>query len=153
MYKFNINDIVISESDNVIIQFIRYGLVGAIVFIIDFSIYHLFTNILMINYLISNTISFVFALFTNYFLSRNWVFNNKNHRFGRDFTLFSIVGVIGLIFSNIILYILLDCRLLYKFIASLDYEAMKLIAKLITIFIVTFWNFIARRKFVFGIKD
>lgn len=152
MFRSYVYNTLLYKKSGVVYQLIRYGLVSLVAFAIDFSTFHLLTNVLMINYLISNTVSFIFGLFTDYFMSRNWVFKNKKHRFERDFALFSVVGVIGLGLSNLILFMLLNYRVLNVLLKTLNGKLIKDIAKAIATFIVFFWNFTARKIFVFSSK-
>jgi putative flippase GtrA len=140
----------VQQNESVLSQFLRYLIVGGISAFIDIFIFTLGVNVLGINHIISNSISFVFGLVANYLLSRKWVFNQKVHNPGRDFFLFSVIGLIGLILSNILIYILIDLRVLYYLLASTSDNLIKPFAKLIVINIVLFWNFIARKKIVFS---
>lgn len=138
----------VKSNANFFIQFIRYAVVGGAATVVDFTLYHFEISTLNINHIIANTISFTMGLLINYFLSISWVFNKQKHNFTKDFMIFAIIGLLGLIFSNLILFILIDTKLLYKiFIYSSD-KFVKDIAKLTATFIVLFWNFIARRKIV-----
>ena len=131
------------------IQFFRYALVGGLASIVDISIYNFLTNVTNMHPIASNSISFIFGLLINYYMSRKWVFNQQAYNFKKDFSLFAIIGVIGLILSNFILFVLLDTKLLYNILFFIGEDLVKLFAKLITVVIVLFWNFIARKKLVF----
>ena len=146
-----IRKIFMHESNSLIVQFFRYGIVGGIASAVDISVFYIAVNLADINHLIANTLSFSFGLIVNYFLSREWVFNKKKHNARKDFLLFAVIGVLGLLLSNLILFILIDCNVLYKLLPVLDSNLTKLTAKLIAVFVVLFWNFIARKKIVFNI--
>lgn len=136
-------------SENVLVQFLRYAVVGGLSTIVDYTVFLLCANLLFMNNYISNTISFILGLLTNYFLSRRWVFNKTEHAFGRDFILFAFIGVIGLLISNFILFALIDCRIISTVFHISNANATKMIGKAAAVFIVLFWNFVARKKIVF----
>ena len=129
-----------NDTDNIFIQFFRYLFVGGFAFIVDFSLLYIFSDICGIYYLISAIISFIISLIVNYLISTYWVFN-KNQMKNRlmEFGVFSLIGVVGLIFTEIILYTCTDIIGLYY-----------LISKIIATAIVMFWNFLARRYLFYG---
>lgn len=144
-----IRKIFVQDSKNLIIQFLRYAIVGGISAVADISVFSLTANVFGINPLAANTISFTLGLLINYFLSRQWVFNRKSHEFKRDFLLFAAIGLIGLLISNLIIYILIDKKLMYSILYFLSDSMIKTSSKVIATFIVLFWNFFARKKIVF----
>ena len=136
------------------IQFARYAIVGGISTVADISVFALFANTFGINYIISNTLSFVAGLFTNYYLSRSWVFNSSGGGFRKDFLPFTVIGVVGLVISNLLLFVFIDLNLINTLISQFtnynDLHTIRILAKSITVFIVLFWNFAARKKIVFN---
>lgn len=137
------------ESNSFIVQFFRYAIVGGISAVVDISLFTLLANAFGMNHLAANTLSFIAGLLINYLLSRKWVFNKLTLDFGRDFLLFAIIGVMGLLLSNLILYILIDRRAMYSLLYFLSDGFIKTSSKIAATFIVLFWNFIARKKIVF----
>jgi len=101
-----IEKLILKSSDDIKIQILRYLIAGGIAFVVDNGVYNFLVIILNFNHILSNVISFIFGLFTNYFISRQWVFNKKNHNLLKDFALFSIIGVIGLLLSSLIIFLL-----------------------------------------------
>lgn len=130
-------------------QFLRYAVVGGLASVVDVAVFTIGVNVLGINHLISNTISFISGLTVNYLLSRSWVFNKKTHN-KTDFFLFSLIGVIGLLLSEILLFFLIDSRILYYLLASSNDSLVKPAAKVAVMVLVLFWNFFARKKIVFS---
>jgi len=142
----SLKKIVISTENGVFIQFLRYVVVGGIAAVVDISLFHVGANILEINYIIVNTLSFTIATLVNYFLSRNWVFNNNSGVFTKDFLLFTIIGIIGIFLSNLILFVLIDCNILINLLPNLSASYIKLSAKIIAVCLVLFWSFFGRKK-------
>ena len=75
-------------------------------------------------------------------MSTKWVFNQENiDNRVLEFNLFLLISTIGLVFTEILLYLFTDILGLYY-----------LISKIIAAIIVLFWNFIARRVMFYGTK-
>ena len=136
----NINNLLKGDTDSIFIQFFRYLFVGGFAFLVDFFLLYFFSDICGIYYLISALFSFIISLFVNYLISTYWVFN-KNQIENKiiEFGIFSLIGVIGLIFTEIILYLCTDIFGIYY-----------LVSKIIATAIVMFWNFLARRIMFYG---
>ena len=84
----------------IIRQLFRFGIVGAICFLIDYSILYICTDIFKIYYLISSIISFSISTIFNYILSIKFVFTIKEDRNkNKDFINFIVFSVIGLILN------------------------------------------------------
>jgi len=132
--------IFVGETDNTFLQFFRYLFVGGGAFAVDFGLLFVFTHFLHLHYLLSATLSFIAGLLVNYFISTSWVFNRKtvkNKYF--EFLIFAIIGVIGLGFNDLFMWIFTDRFGIYY-----------LLSKIITTAIVYFWNFFARKYILFN---
>ena len=129
-------------TDNIFIQMFRYVFVGGTAFAVDFFFLYFFSDICGIYYLISGVLSFIISVLVNYWMSTVWVFNqdNINNKL-LEFNLFLAISTIGLVFTEILLWLFTD-------VCGLHY----LISKIIAAAIVMFWNFIARRVMFYG-KD
>ena len=138
--KSKINLLFKEGTDNIFLQFFRYLFVGGFAFLVDFSLLYFFSDICGIYYLISAILSFVISLMVNYVLSTHWVFNKSQmDNKVMEFNVFALIGIVGLIFTEILLYFFTDiCGLYY------------MLSKIITTAIVMFWNFIARRVMFYG---
>ena len=128
------------KTNNTYLQLFRYTFVGGFAFLIDFGTLFALTEYLHLHYLVSAAISFILGLIINYFLSVKWVFNNRiiENRF-LEFLFFALIGLIGLGLNELFLWVLTDLLLIYY-----------LLSKIITTFIVYFWNFFARKIMLFN---
>lgn len=128
------------KTDNTYLQLFRYTFVGGFAFLVDFGTLVVLTEFFNIHYLISAGIAFILGLTVNYFLSVKWVFNSRamDNRL-LEFVLFSVIGFVGLALNELFLWILTDIFLIYY-----------LFSKLITTFVVYFWNFFARKMMLFN---
>ena len=118
-------------------QIFKFGIVGGIAFIIDYTLLYILTEYIGIHYLISSIISFTISVIFNYILSVKWVFNVKRKQGTREFIIFIILSLIGLLINSLIMYLMVDiCNIYY------------MISKLISTFIVMVYNFITRKIFI-----
>lgn len=135
-----INKLFKQRTDNILIQMFRYIFVGGTAFVVDFFFLYFFSDICGIYYLISGVLSFIISVLVNYIMSTKWVFNQDNiNNKVLEFNLFLLISTIGLVFTEILLWLFTDIFGLYY-----------LISKIISAIIVMFWNFIARRVMFYG---
>lgn len=134
MKKF-INKLFIGDTDNFLIQFIRYFFVGGIAAVVNIGFLFLFVDIFKINYILGNIISFIFGLLVNYFLSKRYVFTNDNSMNKMfEIVMYFVIGILGLGFDTFMLWIFTSKIGLY-------YMLSKIISTLLTFI----WNFGARK--------
>lgn len=132
-FKLDFKSLFITKSNNTFIQFFRYIFVGGVSFLADGGSLFLITTI-GVNYLISVIFAFVIGLAVNYGLSKLLVFENSSVNGKIEFLVYGIIGVIGLGFTEIIMYVLTEIAGLYF-----------MVSKVIATIIVLVWNFVARK--------
>lgn len=121
-----------------IAQFMKFGVVGVIAFIIDFGVMVFLTEVFGVPYLISTTVAFVVSVIFNYVASMRYVFVRKDDMSRRrEFIIFIVLSVIGLILNDIFMWLLVD-------LIFIDYR----ISKIITTILVAIWNFVSRKIFL-----
>lgn len=124
-----------------IIKLIKFCLVGGSGMVVDFGLTWLFKEIAKINKYIANTIGFIAAATSNYFLNRIWTFHSQNTNILIEYTNFLSIALIGLLINLLVIWFLVT-RQKYNFYLS----------KLIAIIIVTIWNFFINLIFTFNQK-
>ena len=137
--KTTIHQLISKETDNWIMQLFRYTIVGGIAFCVDYGLLYLLTEYIHFHYLMSATISFLAGLVVNYILTTWWIF--KHHKLSNktlEFIIYGIIGLVGLLFNNILMYCFTD-------ILHLHY----MLSKLITAILVMGWNFFGRKIILF----
>ena len=88
-----------------IAQFMKFGVVGVIAFVIDYGILALLTEVFGVNYLVSATISFTASVVFNYAASMRYVFTHKEGMSRRrEFVIFVVLSVIGLGINNLCMW-------------------------------------------------
>ncbi len=138
-----IRKVLTEKSDHWFIEFFRNGVTSVIAFIVDFGLFFLLTNIAHIHYLISNGISFTNGHVVNYVLSVTWVFKNRKYESRRvELTLFFIIGIVGIAFNELFLWLFTDIAGIYH-----------LTSKIITIVIVYFINYFMKKYILFQVKE
>jgi putative flippase GtrA len=133
IFKLDLKSLFITKTNNTFIQFFRYIFVGGVAFLADGGSLFLITTI-GVNYLISVIFAFVIGLAVNYGLSKLLVFENSSVNGKIEFLVYGIIGVIGLGFTEIIMYVLTEIAGLYF-----------MVSKVIATIIVLVWNFVARK--------
>ena len=128
------------ETDNWQLQLFRYVFVGGFAFVVDYGLLFVLTEFVHTNYLLSAAFAFVSGLIVNYVLSTTWVFNqhNSSSRY-KEFFVFSIIGVIGLLLNEAIMYVGTDMMGFHYMVSKLASTAM-----------VFFWNFFVRKIILFS---
>jgi putative flippase GtrA len=124
---------------DVIIKFLKFGLVGFSGVFVDFGFTYLFKEYLKFNKYLSNSLGFCIAATSNWYLNRIWTFQSTNPEVGREFGEFFLISLIGLGINNSVLYFMIN-RFKLNFYLS----------KLIAIAITTIWNFLANYLYTFA---
>ena len=119
-------------------QIMKFGVVGGIAFIIDYICLIISKEIFGLSVLLSAAIAFIISVIFNYVLSIKWVFNvNKEIDQKKNFIIFIVLSIIGLILTEIIMWFGTD-------IIKISYLKVKIYATAI----VMVFNFITRKIFL-----
>lgn len=119
-------------------QFMKFGVVGVIAFVIDYGLMVFLTEVFGVNYLVSATISFTVSTVFNYFASMRYVFRHKEGMSRRrEFIIFVVLSVIGLGLNNICMWTGVE-------LLGIHYMITKIGATVI----VSVWNFVTRKIFL-----
>lgn len=126
------------KDNKLIMQILKFGIVGGIATVIDFAVLFVLKEFVGINEIIANTISFIVSVIYNYIASVTWVFDvDKEKDSKKQFIIFIFFSVIGLLINNLILWICIDKLDIYY-----------LIGKLLATFVVMVFNFVTRKLFL-----
>lgn len=133
-------DISTSVIGNLIKRFrtlILYGIIGSASAALDFLLYTFFVNVLSWHYIVSNCISVLAGITTSFSLNRAYNFKVKD-QITKRFSIFLCVGLCGMLFSNLILYL------------CIDYLQMnKILSKMLSIILVVFSQFLFNKYITF----
>lgn len=122
---------------------VRYALVSVVALLADlgvlFSLYYIFH----INYLVAASVGFAVGLIVNYKMSHNRIFvNPKIESRMMNFGAFAAIGLIGLVANDVVIWL---------GHSVLGYTVV--VAKIIAVALVFFWNFLARRQMLYMRKE
>ena len=121
-----------------IAQFMKFGVVGVIAFVIDYGLLALLTEAFGVNYLVSATISFAVSVIFNYLASMRYVFTHKEDMSRRrEFAIFVVLSVIGLLINNACMWAGVELLGIHYLIVKIGATA-----------IVMIWNFVTRKIFL-----
>lgn len=120
-------------------KFISYFFVGGVSAIVEWTFFAIF-NILL-NYVLSTIIAFMFSTTFNYFLGKYFTFKDYKQS-KKDIISVFIVSGMGLLFNVLFMYIFID-------VIHLPYE---IISKILSTGLVFIWNYISRRLFIYNNK-
>ena len=140
IFSFNLNKIFREPTKNAILQFFRYAFVGGIATIVDWAVFYTAT-VMGLYYMISGVLAFGAGLFVNFVLSKKFVFSGEKnkHSASTEFVVYAIIGIIGLLLTEIIMFLLTEKLGLYF-----------MIPKVIATAAVFVWNFAARKVVLYG---
>lgn len=102
-------------------QYFKYCIVGTIGGIIELGLFYLLNDIISINYLIANVLTFIVTVTILYFLNKKFVYQSTSEN-TTNFTIFFGSRILGLVIDSVVLTICLKIfkitSLISKFIAS-----------------------------------
>ncbi|WP_299756383.1 GtrA family protein [uncultured Pontibacter sp.] len=120
-----------SESfQSLFYKFFKFGVVGFTGLLLDFGATFLTKEVLRWNKYVANSLGFLLASASNFYLNRVWTFHSADPEIGWQFSKFLAAAVVGLLLNNLIIYLLTDR-------AKLNFYVSKFIA----VVLVFFWNF------------
>lgn len=141
-----------------ILQFLKFSVVGGLAFLIDTGIYVGLTAIFGERFhLLFNIISFSISVVFNYLCSMRFVFKGRQDISKvRELTVFIILSVIGLGINELIVWSLIDVMDLGQAVAELLSSMANstattlagIAAKIVATAVVLVWNFISRKIFL-----
>ena len=124
----------------IVIKFIKFGVVGFSGMLVDFGITYLFKEVFKVQKFVANAIGFLTAASSNYLFNRIWTFQSDNPDVAMEFGKFFFVALIGLGINSLVLWVL-----------NTKFKLNFYFAKLLAIIVTTFWNFIANYLYTFTI--
>ena len=122
---------------NLIVQLIKFGIVGIIAAVIDFGVLFLLKGIFRADVLIASAIAFSVSVAVNYVLSMLFVFKGKGTSKFKEFILFVILSIGGLLINQLVMWIGTEFTMLHY-----------MIVKIIACIIVPVYNFVTRKIFL-----
>jgi putative flippase GtrA len=125
-------------SRELLVKFLKFGLVGATGMVVDFGFTYLCKEIMRIQKYVANAVGFTLAATGNYFLNRWWTFHSQNPEIGIEYSKFLLISLIGLGINTLVIWFLVT-----------RFKSNFYLSKLFAIGVVTIWNFFANLAFTF----
>ena len=126
------------KTENLLIQIFKFGIVGVIATLIDFAFLYIFKEFGKFPVILSNTLSFCISVVYNYWASVKWVFDvNEEKDPRKNFIIFIIFSVLGLLLNDLIMHISID-----------KFNIYYMLSKIIATAIVMIFNFVTRKLFL-----
>ncbi len=122
----------------IFLKFVRFAVVGASGLVIDFGLTYFCKEKFRVNKYVANGIGFFSAATSNFFINRNWTFENHHPDVAGQYIKFVGFALVGLAINSVIVWWLND-RMKKNFYLS----------KAIATIIVTCWNFVVNFLFTF----
>lgn len=120
-----------------LVQIIRFGIVGVVAALVDVGVLVALKELLSFDVLVASAISFGVSVTVNYILSMTFVFKSKNQNKLREFVTFVLLSVGGLCLNQLVLWIGTSFTSVYY-----------LVVKFVAMVIVPVYNFITRKIFL-----
>lgn len=122
-------------------QFLKFGVVGFIAFLIDYGVLMLLSQVFGVDALVSAAISFTVSVVFNYLASMRFVFTHREDLSkGREFAIFVVLSLIGLAINELCMWVGLK---------ALGDGALQVTAsKVFATAVVMVWNFFSRKKWL-----
>ena len=139
-------ELIRKRYNDLILEVIRYLIVGGIAFVIDFTVLYVSKEFILkdsyYSLYVSTAMGFISGLIVNYCLSIFFVFNSakgtQKGRSAKDMFVFTVVGILGLIVSEF-----------GMFIGAEELAFNYLLVKIVVTAVVLLWNYIARKILIF----
>ena len=126
------------KNKELFLQFCKFGLVGILSLVVDYGFMVALVEGFGADYFKACAFSYTLSVFVNYVLSMRYVFHGRDDMSkAKEAGIYFVLSLIGLILNQIIMWLAVD-------VIGIFYG----VAKLISTFMVTWYNFISRKKFL-----
>ena len=121
----------------IIIQLIKFGIVGVIATVIDFGVLMFLKELMHIDVLAASAVAFSVSVIANYILSMLFVFKSRGNSKVKEFLVFVVLSIGGLLLNQFIMWIGTEIMTAYY-----------LWVKAFALVFVPIYNFITRKIFL-----
>jgi putative flippase GtrA len=146
----------ILTDDKERVRFLKFAAVGALGSVVDIGIMNLLTHLFNMKLVYAGSISFIFAVFSNFTLNRYWTYPDSRSRpLMHQLGMFFLVNSIGIgIRIPVLHYVEPVMRQAIERMAHLSNAAVESLAKnatlILAIGVVMIWNFFVNRYWTYN---
>jgi putative flippase GtrA len=90
------------------LQLVRFGLVGAVGFVVNLAVYTLFVHGVGVDYRAANVVAWLVAVLNNFVLNRHWTFDAREGRARSQAVRFLLVSLAAEVLSLLLLTLLVE---------------------------------------------
>lgn len=128
-------------------QLVKFGIVGAIAFVIDWGILNLLVGVFHMHNVLAGTISFLVSLVFNYLASMKYVFKHRDDMARwMEILIFFVASAAGLFMNDVIIWLSTYGMNHDAYVSQhAEYLLRTNIGKLVAAAVVMVWNFIIRK--------
>ena len=120
-----------------IIQLIKFGIVGVIATLIDLAVLMVLKEFMKVDVLVASAVAFSVSVIANYILSMLFVFKSRGNSKVKEFLVFVILSIGGLLLNQFIMWLGTEIMTAYY-----------LWVKAFALVFVPIYNFITRKIFL-----
>ena len=120
-----------------IIQLIKFGIVGVIATLIDLAVLMLLKEFMHIDVLVASAVAFSVSVIANYILSMLFVFKGSENSKVKEFIVFVVLSIGGLLLNQFIMWLGTEIMTAYY-----------LWVKFFALIFVPIYNFVTRKIFL-----
>ena len=120
-----------------IIQLIKFGIVGVIATLIDLAVLMLLKEFMHVDVLVASAVAFSVSVIANYILSMLFVFKSRGNSKVKEFLVFVILSIGGLLLNQFIMWIGTEIMTAYY-----------IWVKFFALVFVPVYNFVTRKIFL-----
>ena len=120
-----------------IMQLIKFGIVGVIATVVDFGVLMFLKELMHIDVLVASAVAFSVSVIANYILSMLFVFESSGNSKFKEFLVFVVLSIGGLLLNQFIMWIGTEIMTAYY-----------LWVKAFALVFVPIYNFITRKIFL-----
>ena len=120
-----------------IIQLIKFGIVGVIATLIDLAVLMLLKEFMHVDVLVASAVAFSVSVIANYILSMLFVFKSRGNSKVKEFLVFVILSIGGLLLNQFIMWLGTEIMTAYY-----------LWVKAFALVFVPIYNFVTRKIFL-----
>jgi putative flippase GtrA len=138
------------------VRFLKFATVGALGAAIDFGVMNLMTHLFDMKLVYAGTVSFIFAVLSNFTLNRYWTYpDSRSRHFLHQLGMFFVVNAAGIAFRVPTLHFVEPLMAnMFERAANLSHASAEFLAKNATlafaIAVVLIWNFFINRYWTYN---